>query len=205
MSSEALVHVVDDDASVREALALLLNSNGIPNTTYASAEAFLSAFPNLKSGCVLTDVRMAGMSGLDLLHRLTHPRRAISIIVMTGHGDVRMAVEAMQNGADDFLEKPIDGDLLLASVRAGLSRIHDEREVERVEAMYRIHGLSPRERAVLDGLMAGKPNKVIAYELNISPRTVEIHRSHVMRKMRAGSFSTLVRLTVLATKQPFDS
>jgi two-component system response regulator FixJ len=124
---------------------------------------------------------------------------------MTGHGDVRMAVEAMQNGADDFLEKPIDGDLLLASVRAGLSRIHDEREVERVEAMYRIHGLSPRERAVLDGLMAGKPNKVIAYELNISPRTVEIHRSHVMRKMRAGSFSTLVRLTVLATKQPFDS
>jgi two-component system response regulator FixJ len=200
-----VVHVVDDDASVREALALLLHSNGIPCTTYASAEAFLGASANLKSGCVLTDVRLPGISGLDLLHHLTHPRRAISIIVMTGHGDIRMAVEAMQHGADDFLEKPIDGELLLASIRGGLSRMHDEREVERVEAMYRLHGLSPRERAVLDALMAGKPNKVIAYELNISPRTVEIHRSHIMRKMQAASFSSLVRLTVLATKQPFGS
>jgi two-component system response regulator FixJ len=203
MSSEVVVHVVDDDEGIRESLALLLNSHNIPCATHASAEAFLNAVPNLTSGCVLTDVRLPGKSGLDLLHQLTHPRRAILIIVMTGHGDVPIAVEAMKRGADDFLEKPIDGDLLLASIRAGLSRIleSDRQQAEQADALERIRRLSPRERAVLDGLAAGKPNKVIAFELNISPRTVEVHRANLMRKMQSASLSNLVRLTILATAQ----
>ena len=114
------VHVVDDDRGVLDLLALLLKSNNIPSATYASAEAFLGAFPYLKSGCVLTDVRLPGRSGLDLLYSLIHPSRAVSIIVMTGHADIPLAVEAMKRGADDFLEKPIDGDLLLAAIRTGL-------------------------------------------------------------------------------------
>lgn len=201
MSGDVPVHVVDDDEDVRDSLASLLNSSGIPSATHASAEALLNAFPNLNSCCVLTDLRLPGKSGLDLLHHLTHPQRTISIIVMTGHGDVRLAVEAMKRGADDFLEKPIDGDLLLASIRAGLSRIqeNDLHEAERADAIDRVGRLSPRERAVLDGLVAGRPNKVIAYELGISPRTVEIHRSHLMQKMRVASFSNLIRLAILAT------
>ena len=203
MSSEIFVHVVDDDEGIRESLALLLNSHDIPSATYASAEAFLSAVPNLTSGCVLTDVRLPGKSGLDLLYHLTHPRRAVSIIVMTGHGDVPLAVEAMKLGADDFLEKPIDGDHLLASIRSALARLDetDRSQADRAAALDRIRRLSPRERAVLDGLVAGKPNKVIAFELSISPRTVEVHRSNLMRKMQVASLSTLVRLTILARTQ----
>ena len=204
MSGEVLVHVVDDDEGIRESLALLLNSNDIPNVTYASAEAFLGAFPNLGLGCVLTDVRLPGKDGLDLLHSLTHPRHAVSIIVMTGHGDVPLAVEAMKRGADDFLEKPIDGELLLAAVRGGLSKVHDidQNQAERASAIDRIHKLSSREREVLDGLAAGKSNKVIAFDLNISPRTVEIYRANLMKKMEAGSLSKLLRLLILATQEP---
>jgi two-component system response regulator FixJ len=201
MSSEIVVHVVDDDQAVRDSLAFLLERAGMPNQTYASAENFLAALPHVKSGCVVTDVRLPGMTGLELLGHLSRAGKAISVIVITGHGDVPLAVEAMKLGADDFIEKPLNGELLLASIRAALSKVQDEDkyEVERTDAVERIGRLSPREKAVLEGLVAGKPNKVIAFDLNISPRTVEIYRANVMTKMHAASLSRLVRLSLLAT------
>jgi two-component system, LuxR family, response regulator FixJ len=198
VASDEVVYIVEDDRSVLESLALLLSSNDILTETYATAEDFLNAFPDLMSGCVLTDLRLPGRSGMDLLHHLTHPKRAVSVIVMTGHGDIPLAVEAMKRGADDFLEKPIDGDRLLAAIRSGFSRIHDHEESQAV-AIDRLHRLTSREREVFDGLVAGKPNKVIAFELNLSARTVEFHRANLMKKMGAGSLSKLVRLMILAT------
>lgn len=201
MANEPLVHVVDDDEAVRDSLAALLSSVGLPSRGYANAELFLSACPDLKSGCVITDVRLPGKTGLELLADLAKPGKAVSVIVITGHADFPLAVQAMKQGADDFIVKPLDGELVIAAVRAGLSKVHDhdEREAERADAVKRIAHLSPREREVLDGLVLGKPNKVIAFELNISPRTVEIYRANVMQKVQVASLSKLVRLTLLAT------
>jgi two-component system response regulator FixJ len=203
MSDELLVHVVDDDEVVRDSLAALLSSVGLPNRGYASAEIFLSACPDLKSGCVITDVRLPGKSGLELLADLAQPEKAISVIIITGHADVPLAVQAMKQGADDFFVKPLDGELLLGAVRAGLSKVRDNdaRAAERADAVERMAHLSPREREVLDGLILGKPNKVIAFELNISPRTVEIYRANVMQKVQVASLSKLVRLALLARGQ----
>jgi two-component system response regulator FixJ len=203
MSPENVVHVVDDDEGVRESLSLLLKSNRIPSRAHANAEALLSACPGLTASCVVTDIRLPGMSGLELLDHLAQVGKGNSVILLTGHGDIRLAVEAMKRGADDFVEKPINGALMIASIRAGLSRVHREylREAERAEALERIRRLSSQERAVLDGLLEGKPNKVIAFELSISPRTVETYRAHVMTKMQVASLSNLVRLTLLATSK----
>lgn len=200
MADEPLVHVVDDDEAVRDSLATLLSSVGLPSRGYANAELFLSACPDLKSGCVITDVRLPGKTGLELLADLTKPGKTVSVIVITGHADFPLAVQAMKQGADDFIVKPLDGELLIAAVRAGLSKVHDhdEQEAERADAVKRIAHLSPREREVLDGLVLGKPNKVIAFELNISPRTVEIYRANVMQKVQVASLSKLVRLALLA-------
>jgi two-component system response regulator FixJ len=200
MADELLVHVIDDDDGVRDSLAALLSSVGLPNRGYASAEIFLTACPDLKSGCVITDVRLPGKSGLELLGDLVQPGKAVSVIIVTGHADVPLAVQAMKQGADDFIVKPLDGKLLLDAVRAGLSRVrdNDEREAERADAVERMAHLSPREREVLEGLVLGKPNKVIAFELNISPRTVEIYRANVMQKVQVASLSKLVRLALLA-------
>lgn len=201
MADELLVHVIDDDDGVRDSLAALLSSVGLPNRGYASAEIFLTACPELKSGCVITDVRLPGKSGLELLRHLVQPGKAVSVIIVTGHADVPLAVQAMKQGADDFIVKPLDGKLLLDAVRAGLSRVrdNDEREAERADAVERMAHLSPREREVLEGLVLGKPNKVIAFELNISPRTVEIYRANVMQKVQVASLSKLVRLALLAS------
>jgi len=201
MADERLVHVIDDDETVRDSLAVLLSSVGIPSRVYASADLFLSACPDLKSGCVIADVRLPGKSGLELLADLTQLGRTVSVILITGHADVPLAVQAMKQGADDFIVKPLDGELLIAAVRAGLSKVHDhdEQEAERADAVKRLAHLSPREREVLDGLVLGKPNKVIAFELNISPRTVEIYRANVMQKVQVASLSKLIRLTLLAT------
>jgi two-component system response regulator FixJ len=194
-----VVHVVDDDEAVRQSLSFLLRSANIKAETYDSATAFLAALPAIKSGCVVTDVRMPGMSGIELLHHLQERKAGLPVIVITGHGDVPLAVEAMKAGAVDFLEKPFDDDVLLASVRSALSAqaTDQERQALKGDISERLNSLSKREREVLEGLVAGHPNKTIAYDLGISPRTVEIYRANVMTKMQAGSLSDLVRMALL--------
>jgi two-component system response regulator FixJ len=200
MPEKGIVHVIDDDDALRESLIFLLRSAKIDVESYPSATAFLNALPALRAGCVITDVRMPGLSGLDLLRRLKDLKVAMPVIVVTGHGDVALAVEAMKIGAVDFLEKPFDDEALLASVRAAL-RQHDgeiKRQSERAEIESRLAALSNRETDVLKGLVAGQANKQIAYDLGISPRTVEIYRANLMNKMQAGSLSDLVRMALVA-------
>lgn len=200
MSSEAVVHVVDDDLAVRRSLAFLFASDGLPVRLHESASAFLDGLEAMQPGCVLTDVRMPGLDGIELLRRLKAHGLGFPVIVMTGHADVPLAVEAMKEGAVDFIEKPFNDHLLLAAVRGALARrsVAGETDARTVAARERLAGLTAREAQVLKGLVAGKPNKVIAYDLGISARTVEIHRAHVMTKMQAGSLSELVRLSMLA-------
>ncbi len=172
---------------------------GIEGKTYASAKAFLETMPDLSLSCVITDVRMPDMSGIDLLRRLKELKIAAPVIVVTGHGDVALAVEAMKIGAVDFLEKPFDDEVLLASVEAALRQRGGQakRDSERAEIESRLAALSPRERDVLGGLVAGRANKQIAFDLGISPRTVEIYRANLMNKMQAGSLSDLVRMALV--------
>jgi two-component system, LuxR family, response regulator FixJ len=194
------VHIIDDDEAVRESLTFLLKTAQIDVRSYPSAAAFLEALPGAPAGCVITDVRMPGMSGIDLLRRMKELANAMPVIVITGHGDVPLAVEAMKVGAADFLEKPFDDDVLLTSVRSALSQRDDEakRQSERGEIETKLSMLSNRERDVLRGLVAGRANKQIAYDLGISPRTVEIYRANLMNKMQAGSLSDLVRMALIA-------
>ena len=198
-SEKAIVHVIDDDEAIRQSLAFLLQAAKLEVRTYASAIAFLEALPDTAASCVITDVRMPVMSGVDLLRRLKELKIAVPVIVITGHGDVALAVEAMKAGAVDFLEKPFDDDVLLASVQSALKRQDGEtkRHSERLEIEGRLAGLSNRERDVLGGLVAGRANKQIAFDLGISPRTVEIYRANLMNKMKAGSLSDLVRMALI--------
>src|SRR5437763_1007863 len=185
MLRTSLVHVIDDDEAVRDSLMFLLKTAHVDVRTYESATAFLSLLPNVSGGCIITDVRMPEISGMDLLRRLKELKVSIPVIVITGHGDVQLAVEAMKIGAVDFLEKPFDDDRLLAAVRAALG--HSEKVArqgsERAKLLDRLASLSNREREVLEGLVAGKPNKMIAFDLGISPRTIEIYRANLMTKM----------------------
>jgi|SRR5215475_1306219 len=199
MTADTIVHVIDDDEAVRQSIEFLLGTSGITARTYDSASAFLNALPTIDSGCIITDVRMPGISGIDLLRRLGEMRIKMPVIVITGHGDVPLAVEAMKIGAIDFLEKPFADDLLLASVQAALNRSQENaaRDAERAEVQARLATLTNREREVLEGLVVGKPNKVIAGDLAISPRTVEIYRANVMTKMEAASLSELVRMALV--------
>ena len=199
-SDKAIVHVIDDDDAVRESLAFLLGTAGIDVKTYESAVAFLDVAPEIKLGCVITDVRMPELSGVDLLRRLQELKLGVPVIVITGHGDVPLAVEAMKIGAVDFLEKPFDDEVLLASVRSALSQLDrdSKRQAERGEIEGRLATLSNRERDVLEGLVAGHANKQIAYDLGISPRTIEIYRANLMTKMQAASLSDLVRMALIA-------
>ncbi len=198
-SEKATVHVIDDDEAIRQSLAFLLQAAKLEVKTYSTAMAFLDALPDAASGCVITDVRMPGLSGVDLLRRLKEIKISVPVIVITGHGDVALAVEAMKAGAVDFLEKPFDDDVLLASVQSALKRQDGEtkRHSERLEIEGRLAGLSNRERDVLGGLVAGRANKQIAFDLGISPRTVEIYRANLMNKMKAGSLSDLVRMALI--------
>jgi two-component system response regulator FixJ len=200
MPSDATVHVIDDDEAARDSLAFLLASAKIDVRTYESATAFLSSMADIKSGCIITDVRMPGMSGIDLLRKLKELGLAVPVIVITGHGDVPLAVEAMKIGAADFLEKPFDDEVLLASVRSAFARQEgkDKRRAERTEIESRLAALSNREREVLHGLVRGLANKQIAFDLGISPRTVEIYRANLMTKMQASSLSDLVRMALIA-------
>jgi two-component system response regulator FixJ len=198
--TDAEVYVVDDDDAVRDSLKFLLSAAGFAVKTFDSGSALVASLPRAKSACVITDVRMPGLSGIELLKRLKELNSGFPVIVMTGHGDVPLAVEAMKIGAADFFEKPFDGDKLVAAVRTALSdrEKNADREAEKADLQGRIATLSARERDVLDGLVAGNPNKTIAHDHGISPRTVEIYRANVMTKMRAGSLSELVRMALIA-------
>ena len=195
-----VVHVIDDDEAVRQSLKFLLESASIGVETHASATEFLRLLPEVEPACVITDVRMPNISGIDLLRRLREFKRGIPVIVITGHGDVALAVEAMKIGAADFLEKPFDDEALLASVRSAINSHgrEQQRHNERGEVEGRLATLSKRERDVLDGLVAGLANKQIAFELGISPRTIEIYRANLMTKMQAASLSDLVRMALIA-------
>lgn len=197
---DPLVHLIDDDEAVRASLVFLLEMADLPARAYASAQAFLEVAESLHSGCVVTDVRMPGMSGLELIRRLKERRVTLPVIVITGHGDVALAVEAMRAGVLDFLEKPFEDEALLTSIRSALNAqvktTQQNTERERFERM--LATLSGREREVLQGVIAGKLNKVIAFELGISPRTVEVYRANVMSKTGAHGLSELVRIALLA-------
>lgn len=199
-AAQPVVHIIDDDEGLRESLAFLLRSANLEVRSFESAKAFLDELPHAMPGCVITDVRMPEMSGIELLRRLKELKIGAPVIVITGHGDIALAVEAMKMGAADFFEKPFDDDLLVASVRAALRRREDQtkRGAERAEIEHRISSLSPREKDVLAGLIEGRANKQIAFDLGISPRTVEIYRANLMNKMQAGSLSDLVRMALIS-------
>jgi two-component system response regulator FixJ len=200
MPGENVVHIIDDDEAVRDSISFLLTAAKMVVETHESAVEFLRVVPRLASGCIVTDIRMSELSGLDLIRRLRERGVKIPVIVITGHGDVPLAVEAMKLGAADFIEKPFDDETLLAAIRSALDRTRDEgqREAREVEIRLKVVSLSDRERQVLEGLVAGHANKIMAHDLGISPRTVEIYRANVMTKMQAGSLSELVRMALIA-------
>ncbi len=195
-----VVHIVDDDEAVRRSLALLLRSFGLTAETYDSGEAVLARLDRLAPGCLVVDVRMHGMDGLELQHTLLDRGCTYPVLVVTGHADVGLAVKAMKAGALDFIEKPYADNELIDAVRGALARVADERHSGMVieAARARIAMLTPRERDVLGRLVEGRPNKVIAHELGISPRTVEIHRANMMEKLACRSLAEAVRLAIAA-------
>ena len=198
-SDKPIVHVIDDDEAVREVLAFQLGSAGMEVRTYDSAAAFLKIVLTVQAGCIITDVRMPDLNGIDLLRRLRELQVAAPVIVITAHGDIPLAVEAMQIGAVDFLEKPFADEVLLASVRSALEKEDRarKRDAERSSIQSRLAGLSNRERDVLEGLVAGRANKQIAYDLGISARTIENYRANLMLKMQAATLSDLVRMALI--------
>ena len=204
MAGSDIIHVIDDDADVRQSLAFLLTTAGLTVRVHESADAFLKVLAEVQEGCIVTDVRMPGIDGIELQRQLAAGGVRLPVIVMTGHGDIALAVEAMKAGAVDFIEKPFDDEVLIAAIKAALARRAGDREHDaRVsEVRDRARLLSQRERQVMEGLVAGKPNKVIAHELGISARTVEIYRANVMAKMQADSLSALVRMALLEGDPP---
>ncbi len=200
MADSLIVHIVDDDESVRQSLAFLLSTAGMVVRLYESAAAFLEAPDNIQEGCLITDVRMPDMTGIELLHELKVRSISLPTIVITGHGDIPLAVEAMKCGAIDFIEKPFDEEAIIRAVQSAKERVDKRtRESEGEAALAaKLTSLSRRERQVLDGLVAGDLNKTIAHNLGISPRTVEVYRAHLMTKMQAKSLSDLVRMALSA-------
>jgi len=200
MQPEPLICVIDDDEAVRQSLEFLLRTAGIQVRSFDSATAFLESLKDEKVSCIITDVRMPEMTGIDLLRHLNEMKADIPVIVITGHGDIALAVDAMKMGALDFLEKPFDDELLLSAVRSALNREKEaaKHNAEINEIRDKLAALSNRERQVLEGLVGGKANKVIAFNLGISPRTVEIYRANLMTKMAANSLSDLVRMAMIA-------
>jgi two-component system response regulator FixJ len=200
MAIEPVVHVIDDDDSARDSLAFLLDCAGLTVQAYPSAIAFLEGVADMAHGCIITDVRMPEMNGVELVGKLKDLGVSDPVIVITGHADVPMAIEAMKKGVSDFIEKPFSDDVILTAVQAALADAGDrlERQAQQDAIKARLDSLSQREREVLDGLIEGKANKVIAYDLEISARTVEVYRANVMAKMQARSLSELVRMAMLS-------
>jgi two-component system response regulator FixJ len=207
MSLEPRVYIVDDQEAVRDSLQLLLASLGYAVRSFASARAFLRAAPSLAPGCLISDVRMPGMDGIELQDHVVTSRLGFPVILMTGHGDIPMAVRAMRCGAVDFIEKPFSEKAIVESIGDALSRLRTPGNAAPdigPAILRRLALLSPREREVLERLVEGLPNKTVAYDLNISPRTVEIHRARVMDKMQARSLSQLIRFALAAGIEPKD-
>jgi len=194
--------VVDDDAAVRHSLERLLGSMGFTTVSYATARAFLLEAPHLLGGCVLLDVKMPGIGGLEVQARLKAIGFVPPVIVITGQGDIQIAVLAMKAGAFDFLEKPYEDEVLLAAIEAALAVAPDHHIYQAVDSAQRIARLSPREREVLDALVAGASNKVIAFDLGLSVRTVEVHRARMMDRLGTRQLAEAIRLAVLATLAP---
>ncbi|MGO4714070.1 response regulator FixJ [Bradyrhizobium sp. 2TAF24] len=196
--SSGNVYVIDDDPAMRDSLDFLLGSAGFQVTLFETASSFLEALPEVAFGCVVSDVRMPGIDGIELLKRLKGTKKALPIIVMTGHGDIPLAVEAMRLGALDFLEKPFEDERLIGMIEAALvaGKSNAQDEAATAEIVARIASLSPRERQVMEGLVAGLSNKQIARDYDISPRTIEVYRANVMTKMQANSVSELVRFAI---------
>lgn len=202
MSQSGKVYVVDDDPAMRDSLDFLLGSAGFSVQLFDSAQTFLNELPGMKAGCVVTDIRMPGIDGIELLRQLNSASgvRKLPVIVMTGHGDVPLAVEAMKLGALDFLEKPFEDDRLISMIETALSWNDSGSKSDTITAQIvaRVGSLSQRERQVMQGLVTGQSNKMIAREYDISPRTVEVYRANVMTKMQAGNLSELVRFAIRA-------
>lgn len=198
--SDAIVHVIDDDGPLRDSLAFLLGSAGLAVRTFESAQAFLQELSGISAGCVITDVRMPGIDGIELLRLLQEMGKGLPVIVMTGHGDVPLAVKAMRLGAADFVEKPFEDEVMIDAVRSALSASVPLRAAPGVsdEMSLRLASLSRREKQVLAGLVEGQTNKEIARQFDLSPRTVEVYRAKLMTKMQANSISELVRFAVRA-------
>jgi two-component system, LuxR family, response regulator FixJ len=200
MPGRGKVYVIDDDEAMRDSLNFLLDSAGYEVTLFDSALRFLDAVPGLEFGCVVSDVRMPGLDGIELLKRMKAGHSAFPIVIMTGHGDVPLAVEAMKLGAVDFLEKPFEDDRLIGMIEMAIQQAEPAARSEALtqDVAARVASLSPRERQVMDGLIAGLSNKLIARDYDISPRTIEVYRANVMTKMQANSLSELVRLAMRA-------
>ena len=200
MTDKTVIHVIDDDAAMRDSLAFLLDVNGFEPKVYDTAAAFLSQAPIAQLTCVVSDIRMPGMNGIELVRKLRGEGANCPVILVTGHGDVALAVEAMKAGAADFIEKPFDDAVLLGAIRAALEvhPVSPGDSAAKREAEAKLADLSPRERDVLRGLVAGKINKVIAHDLSISPRTVEVYRANLMAKTGARSMSELMRIALAA-------
>lgn len=194
------VHVVDDDASVRRSIAFMLKTSGHQVETYESGDDLLRAAGDLTEGCILLDIRMAGIDGLETQEALRERGVSLPIVIMTGHGDIPLAVRAMKAGAVDFIEKPFESAQLLASLEEGFWRLSQKTATtdRRKDAEVRLKALTPRETDVLEGLAKGLPNKTIAYDLGISPRTVEIHRANLMSKLKVRSLSEALRIAFAA-------
>jgi len=200
MANSSEVYVVDDDEAIRRSLAFLLRTAGITSHTYESAEAFLAEARGLPPGCVITDVRMPGVDGIELVRRLGEEKLPLATIVMTGHGDIALAVEAMKAGAVDFIEKPFKDEVMLSAVQKALVAEGGAAQDDGAKQAYQqaFATLSRREREVLELVVAGKTSKVVAYDLGISPRTVEVYRAGMMMKTGAKSLSELVSMALLA-------
>jgi len=197
-STDTVVHVVDDEEAVRASLAFLLTSAGFAVRVHESATAFLAVAGQIHNGCLITDLRMPDMDGVELLRRLRDNDTMLPTIVITGNGDVQMAVEAMKHGAIDFIEKPFSDEVLIESIGKAAARASERVQLTQTieQTRQRLALLSERERQVLSGVVAGQPNKAIAFELGISPRTVEVYRAGLMGKMQARSLPDLVRMVM---------
>jgi two-component system response regulator FixJ len=203
-SVDVVVHIVDDEEPVRNSLAFLLNTAGFATRTHETATAFMAIAPSIHNGCLITDLRMPDIDGVELLRRLRDMDALLPAIVISGHGDVQMAVDAMKNGALDFIEKPFSDDVMIAAIERAVeqaaTKVKDEATSQAV--LERLASLSDREAQVLKGVVEGLPNKTIAYELGLSPRTVEVYRAGLMGKMKASSLSELVRMVMTVNWSP---